>query len=156
MRWIIPLLAFLVILPAYAQDISGVAHIFDGDSLIVDGTHIELWGLDAPEPEQDCSIASNIWRCGEAATQHLKRFIGTNEVSCKRRGHNDDGKIIAKCAVGSLDLGAEMVEAGLAIPYWPISEKYYLRSYKEARGLDRGMHKGTFVEPWEWRKKNKM
>ncbi len=152
MHKILLIVIALLSLPAYAQDISGVAHIHDGDSLFVSGIAVELWGMDAPETGQECTISGVVWRCGIAATEHLKTFVGSHTVSCKQRGKTADGGIIAKCAVGSLDLGAEMIEVGLAIPHWPTSEKYYLRSYKEARGLDRGMHKGTFIEPWEWRR----
>ena len=133
-------------LPSLA-DITGMARVVDGDTIWIGETKIRLWGYDSPEQKQTCSIAGKDWNCGQAATDHLKKFIGDSPVSCIQKAKDRYGRIVAKCAVGTLDIGAEMVEVGLAIPYWRYSGKYYIQSYKEARGLGRGMHAGTFVEP---------
>lgn len=133
-------------------DVSGIVVVIDGDTISVGGENIELWGVDAPEPKQTCTVERRHWNCGEVARAHLRTFVGNNLVSCVQKGRGDLGKAVFKCAIGTLDIGAEMVEVGLAIPYWQYSGKYYLRSYKEARGLGRGMHAGTFMDPWEWRR----
>jgi len=126
--------------------------VVDGDTIHIGSAKIRLWGFDAPEQKQTCMARGKAWNCGIAATEHLKSFIGDNLVICVQKDVDRYKRIVAKCAVGSLDIGAEMVEVGLAIPYWKYSGKYYFQSYKEGRGLGRGIHAGTFVKPWEWRR----
>tara|TARA_B110000046_G_scaffold114266_1_gene121523 strand:- start:164 stop:952 length:789 start_codon:yes stop_codon:yes gene_type:complete len=146
-------LIFLILSPVSSfADITGSPRVVDGDTIHIGKIKIRLWGYDSPEQKQTCTIKSKPWNCGQAATEHLKKFIGDNPVTCVQKDKDRYGRIVAKCAVGTLDIGAEMVEVGLAIPYWKYSGKYYTQSYKEARGLGRGMHAGTFIEPWVWRK----
>jgi endonuclease YncB( thermonuclease family) len=40
--------------PAFADNLTGQASIIDGDTLEIHGTRIRLWGIDAPESNQDC------------------------------------------------------------------------------------------------------
>lgn len=144
------LLLFLVLsFPAQA-DLSGTATVIDGDTIDIGGVVVTLWGIDAPEPDQTCTIKTKVWPCGAEATVHLRTFIGKTPVTCIQKNKNDDQGIIAKCASGTLDLGAEMVEVGLALPYTVTSGRYYLPSYREARGLSRGIHAGSFENPWDW------
>ncbi|NQV98806.1 MAG: hypothetical protein HQ483_03835 [Rhodospirillales bacterium] len=150
------LVLFLVFTPALssAQDLSGLAEVIDGDTLNINGAVVELWGYDAPEIDQQCAIQGKPWTCGQAATAHIRTFTHGKQVSCRQKPATGQKQIYHKCAVGTLDIGAEMIEVGLALPLWPVSARYYMRSYQEARGLGRGMHRGTFDEPWEWRKAN--
>jgi endonuclease YncB( thermonuclease family) len=145
---------FFLSFPAFG-DITGIPRVVDGDTIHIGKLKIRLWGYDSPEQKQTCAVKGKSWNCGLAATKHLKEFIGDNPVSCVQKDKDRYGRIVAKCAVGTLDIGAEMVEVGLAIPYWKYSGKYYIQSYKEAKGLGRGIHAGTFVEPWVWRKRKK-
>jgi endonuclease YncB( thermonuclease family) len=62
-----------------------------------------------------------------------------------------NGRIIAKCKAGWMDLGAEMVTMGMAVAYLRNSDDY-LRNYREARGTGIGIFAGEFVEPEQWRK----
>lgn len=133
------------------MELSGPARVVDGDSLVMGTTSIELWGYDAPEPEQTCSQAGKIWPCGLKATSHLAGFIGNKSITCKEKPQRTDGTRTYKCALGTLDIGAEMIEVGLAIPNWSTSKRYYIRTYQEARGKGRGMHRGSFEMPWDWR-----
>jgi len=151
LRCILILVLFLTSFPTLA-DTTGIPRVVDGDTIHIGKTKIRLWGYDSPERKQTCTIKGEPWNCGKAATEHLKTFIGDNPVSCVEKNKDLYGRIVAKCALGTLDIGAEMIEVGLAIPYWKYSGKYYIQSYKEARGLGRGMHAGKFVEPWVWRK----
>ena len=130
----------------------GIPRIVDGDTIHIGKTKTRLWGYDSPEQKQIYTIKGEFWKCGQAATEHLKTFIGDNPVSCVEEDRDRYGRIVAKCRVGTLDIGAEMVEVGLAIPYWKYSGKYYIQSYKEARGLSRGIHAGAFFKPWVWQK----
>jgi endonuclease YncB( thermonuclease family) len=53
---------------AFADDLSGQASIIDGDTLEIHGTHIRLWGIDAPESNQLCRGEDSLqYRCGAKA-----------------------------------------------------------------------------------------
>lgn len=44
--------------------------------------------------------------------------MGSKPVTCEDRGKHRYRRMIDKCAAGGLDLGAELIENGLAMPYW--------------------------------------
>ena len=54
-----------------------------------------------------------------------------------------------------MELNAEMVRLGWALAYRPGSDPFprpkYERQEAEARAAGRGMWRGTFIPPWEWR-----
>ena len=151
MRNLIVIILTLVPMSSFA-DIIGIPRIVDGDTIHIGKTKTRLWGYDSPEQKQIYTIKGEFWKCGQAATEHLKTFIGDNPVSCVEKDRDRYGRIIAKSRVGTLDIGAKMVEVGLAIPYWKYNGKYYIQSYKEARGLGHGIHAGEFFKPWVWQK----
>ena len=66
------------------------------------------------------------------------------------KGRDRYKRMIAKCSVGWLDLGAEMVTRGMAVAYLKYSNDY-LQNYREARGKGNGIFGGEFVEPEKWR-----
>ncbi len=58
----------VVFIPGLAlAEISGPARVVDGDTLEVAGERIRLYGIDAPEKDQTCSIDARAWACGIAA-----------------------------------------------------------------------------------------
>ena len=65
---------------------------------------------------------------------------------CKPDGHDRFGRILATCSVNGRDLGAQMVEAGLAI-----ATDNYGHEETAARNAKRGLWAGTFDSPRTWR-----
>ncbi|HTN62958.1 MAG TPA: thermonuclease family protein, partial [Devosia sp.] len=65
---------------------------------------------------------------------------------CRPEGHDRFGRILATCSAGGRDLGAQMVEAGLAI-----SADDYGREQTNARNAKRGLWVGPFERPRAWR-----
>ena len=129
MRILIVIILTLVPMSSFA-DIIGIPRIVDGDTIHIGKTKTRLWGYDSPEQKQIYTIKGEFWKCGQAATEYLKTFIGDNPVSCVEKDRGRYGRIIAKSRVGTLDIGAKMVEVGLAIPYWKYNGKYYIQSYR--------------------------
>ena len=141
-----------VLLPVFAlADITGTATVIDGDTLEVAGERICLHGIDAPESGQVCDLGGKPWQCGLAATDTLRELIGGKQVVCEGRNKDRYGRLIARCKVGWLDLGAEMVTRGMAVAYLRFSDDY-IRNYREARGKGNGIFAGEFVEPEKWRR----
>ena len=144
----------LFALPALADDITGTARIVDGDTIWIGETKIRLWGIDAPETKQVCERDGKPWRCGEAATEALRQFIGTSAVTCESHGKDRYGRMIGRCSVNGLDIGAEMVSRGLALAYTRYS-RYYLPNQNETHATGVGMFAGEIMPPWEWRRRTK-
>ena len=64
-------------------DITGKAYVTDGDTIKISGTKIRLHGIDAPEAKQKCERNGQKWRCGQVATQTLRKLIKGQSVTCK-------------------------------------------------------------------------
>lgn len=137
---------------ATAQErIVGRAKIIDGDSFEVGRIGVRLFGVDAPEGSQPCTRDGRPWRCGDAAAAELRRLVGSREVVCQRRDEDTYGRIVAVCRVGTTDLGAEMVRAGLAVAYRRYSDDY-VDEERSAQAARRGVWAGQFIAPEEYRR----
>jgi endonuclease YncB( thermonuclease family) len=65
------------------ENLKGQASVIDGDTLEIHGTHIRLWGVDAPESGQLCRGGDSLqYRCGAKAANELDAFIARRPVSC--------------------------------------------------------------------------
>jgi len=145
--------AMLLALPAFAE-ISGKPNIIDGDTIDISGVRIRLHGIDTPETGQICEINGKTWRCGEEATSALSDVIGRTWVDCFGRNKDRYGRIVAVCMVGGpkgRDLGAYMVSQGWALAYRKHSMDY-VGDEDAARAAGKGLWRGKFIPPWEWRR----
>lgn len=126
--------------------------IIDGDTLTVDGVRVRLWGVDAPELDQTCQREGHAYRCGLAASQALRDWIGNRSVSCAEVEKDQYGRSVARCAVDGEDVGGWLVTKGHALDYRRHSAGAYSGEEALARATARGMHAGTFEPAWEWRR----
>ena len=133
------------------EAVLGTARALDGDTLELEGWRFRLHGIDAPEPGQVCARQGVPWPCGAAAAAALRRLAAGGAVTCRATGRVREGVPLAKCQVDRLDLGAEMVTRGLALPD-PSGAPDYLPNYREARSLGEGIFGGAFVVPARWRR----
>jgi endonuclease YncB( thermonuclease family) len=137
---------------AYAADVIGRASVIDGDTIEIHGQRIRLFGIDAPEASQTCTIGGRSYRCGQEAALALSEFIGQRPVACEQRDVDRYGRIVAVCRLGGEDLGAWMVSRGWALAYSRYSRDYFDEELT-ARANKRGIWRGTFVRPWLWRQR---
>lgn len=138
-----------------AHDLTGRAHIVDGDTIIISETHIRLQGIDSPETDQVCLDAKGErWKCGVTARDRLLEHIGQRAVSCTDLGRDRYKRILGVCYAGSEDLNAWMVREGFALAYVKYSREYVAEE-KVAQIAKRGMWAGAFIAPWDWRQRNK-
>ena len=129
------------------------ARIVDGDTVVLSGVRVRLHGIDAPETKQSCRDAQDRrYRCGREATAALGR-LADGGIRCRmQRGADRYGRKIGTCyAADGTDINAEMVRLGYALAYRKYSKKY-VPEEQEARANRRGLHRGAFVEPWAWRR----
>jgi endonuclease YncB( thermonuclease family) len=131
--------------------VEGPARIVDGDTIWIGETKIRLYGIDAPETKQTCVVANKPWRCGEAASEALRRLLGNTPVTCEDQGSDRYGRMIGQCFVQGEDIEAWMVLNGWALAYRRYSLDY-VDEEKTAQDARTGLWRGDFVPPWEWRK----
>ena len=150
------LLASLALLPlvlaaSVHAELAGFATVTDGDTLTVAGQRIRLFGIDAPESKQTCVAGGQRWRCGRSATQALAKRIAGRPVVCTERDRGRYGRIVAVCRAGGEDVNAWMVSQGLALAYRKYST-VYVGQERAAKAARRGLWRGEFVAPWDWRR----
>ncbi|MBT3884778.1 MAG: thermonuclease family protein [Rhodospirillaceae bacterium] len=154
--WSLPLAAAAVVAafaPALAgETIRGRSRVVDGDTIIIRKIRIGLFGIDAPEYRQKCSLDGRPWSCGISAKAVLKSAIGTKLVSCKLMPIAGAGpaRRAGVCRAGRLELNQWMVVKGWAMAVEaPVGG--YVLAENTAREKRRGIWAGTFLKPSAWR-----
>ncbi len=135
-----------------ADIIAGPARVIDGDTIEVDGVHVRLFGIDAPEKKQICTAGDGReYFCGRVAASALAEKVAGQPVSCRPRTKDRYGRTVAVCfAADDEDLNAWLVRSGLAIAYRKYSTAY-VDDEDSARHARRGLWRGEFTEPADWR-----
>lgn len=144
------ILAALPLSAAPPERIVGPATIIDGDTIEIGGRRIRLHGIDAPETAQTCRLDDRSYLCGEEAAFALADEVGQRSVACDPVDADRYGRIIAVCWLGADDLNARMVAQGWALAYRRYSDDYAIDE-ETARLARRGMWRGQFETPWDWR-----
>lgn len=144
--------AALLLLPQItaAQEISGPARASDGDTLVMTGITIRLYGIDAPELGQTCRRDGAEWTCGREAAGRLAGLVAGQEVECQQHDIDAYGRAVASCRVGGTDLAAALVDAGLAVAL-PRFTAAYVENEARAREQRRGLWRSDFQRPAEYR-----
>ncbi|MDP6426853.1 MAG: thermonuclease family protein [Rhodospirillales bacterium] len=130
----------------------GVPKIVDGDTIRIGSTRIRLHGIDAPEAKQTCTANGKDWRCGWEATMALANVVAWHWVICHQRDIDRYGLVVAVCRAGPIDLSAWMVGKGWAVAY-RLNSPDYVADEDSAKSDRRGIWRGQFVRPREWRQK---
>ena len=132
-----------------ATKITGKVKVIDAHTLrLADGTELELnGGMDAPDLKQMGLIGESFYPCGKEAAEFLAKLIGDQEVTCFLRNRGGE-KLHATCFVGEKCLDIEMVRNGWALSHHSGMVPWELIARENKRGLWRG----KFVMPENWRK----
>lgn len=139
-------MALAVALAVLAAGAQAQTRVVDGDTLELDGTIFRLNGIDAPEHGQRCGA----WNCGAEATETLVEITKGRDISCDAIGQDGYGRTIATCYADGADLGAEMVDKGMAWAFRRYSDVYDGRE-TAARAEGLGVWSGAFTAPWDYR-----
>jgi len=130
------------------QEISGDFRAIDGDSVRLGNREIRLFGIDAPEYRQMCAAAGgNQYPCGKQAAQHLRKLADGKDVICSGQETDKYDRLLAVCNVGDVELNRQMVLAG-----WAVSFGAYEREESLAQSQTKGIWKGGFDLPKDWRR----
>ncbi len=148
-------------------EVAGPPRVIDGDTVEVQGRVIRLYGIDAPELGQSCRIGERAYDCGQIARTALLDLTAGVTVRCKLApasledpspedggagggaANSADGRI-GRCSADGYDLSEGMTYTGWALALRPVSERY-VAFEERARAARRGLWKGEFVTPWDWR-----
>ena len=146
------LLSVLMGVPAAAgADPAGSIRVIDADTWAVGGETVRLFGIDAPELDQDCTRADgSTWGCGRWAAAETGRLYEGRQAVCRTVTRDRYDRIVARCAVDGRDAGRELVQQGLALAYRDYSMDYDLDE-KAALVRGAGIHDGTVQRPAEFR-----
>ena len=134
--------------------IKGKAKVIDGDTIHIGNNKIRLHGIDAPEQKQTCSFEGNEWNCGQDATFFLSNLINKKSVSCRVNDIDQYKRLVAVCFIDNININQTMVIFGWAIAYRYYS-KDFIKEEQIAKKNKIGIWRGTFEEPYIYRKNNK-
>ncbi len=129
-----------------AQSHHGVPYVIDGDTIVLNGTKIRLEGIDAPEMKQSCVALDKSYQCGAEARANLRNLIGKAALTCAGSRLDKYGRFLAVCMALTTNINQQMVADG-----WAVSYGSYLSNEVAAKSAKRGIWRGTFEQPQEWR-----
>lgn len=137
--------------------VTGPARIVDADLLEVAGQRFFLYGVDAPEAEQNCFLNGRPWSCGPVAYREMEKilFEEGGPVTCTPRDAVDAKRPTARfatCMVNGKDIADLMVRRGMAVAQ-PAQAKDYVEAEKAAERAGVGVWQGLFILPWEYRER---
>jgi hypothetical protein len=100
-----------------SADVSGHAHVLDGDTIDVGGVRVRLQGLHCPEAGEPG---------GSAATSAMQGLTRGNNVRCTLTGQRTYDRIVGTCYVGDTDLTAAIIRQGVCArcPRYDPRERY--------------------------------
>ena len=134
-----------------APETSGAARVIDGDTIAIGDHRIRLFGIDAPEEKQSCTLNAKPWNCGQEARRALASEIGDKIVSCTQEDVDRYKRIVAICRADNVDLNDFMVRKGWALAYRSFI-KAYISAEAEAQRTKAGIWSSTFDKPWDRRR----
>lgn len=127
--------------------------VIDGDTFVLSGAHIRLWGIDAPEKKQHCLRDGHVVSCGQQAKMFLQKLLARDvTIDCSKVVNDRYRRIVARCALNGRDLGEVMVRNGWAVDYPRYSKRTYDIAQKQAMSDKAGMWAMRFTKPWYWRR----
>ena len=118
-------------------------HVFEGDGV---QTRIDLYGIDAPNRDQDYYT-----QAGDA----LAGMIAGEEVGVAVVEHDKSGRAVGTIYLDGKNINRAMVQRGYA--WWYRKSARYDRALQEAERYARAQELGLWadpdpVPPWEWRR----
>jgi endonuclease YncB( thermonuclease family) len=136
----------------HGPPITGRATASGPDTLRMSQQDIRLYGIAAPEAEQRCGDSGRRSRCGQDAQRVLSSYVNGRSVTCKPRGKDEAGRVLAQCSDGAEDIGARLVREGHVWAAQGDPAGYGAQEAK-ARSAKAGIWRSPTSPPWEWRDK---
>ena len=133
---------------------TGNATAKDGDSLVLNGTEVRLYGIDAPEYNQNCGSPEGEYPCGKRAASALRELLRKRMINCRMLDQDRYGRTVSVCRDGEIEFNREMVRQGWAVAY--VRHAFdYVKTQQEAKRDKRGLWRGSFEMPEDYRARNR-
>ncbi len=134
--------------PASAEPVktvSGRARVLNGDTLVIAGKVIGLYGAAAPGQKQTCLNAKgHSYNCGATSAQALSHHLRDAVVTCQIRETDAFGRALSVCHKDKDDLGAWMIGEGHAVA--DRERPAYVEKELPAWGRRKGLWAGSFED----------
>ncbi|MDR3448541.1 MAG: thermonuclease family protein [Alphaproteobacteria bacterium] len=152
MRWFILILAIF----AASRSFAASPIVRDGGTIELTGAIYRLDGIDAPAFDQLCiDDHADSWTCGVEARDQLASLIGGREVHCEDLGTDATtrNRHIGVCTVEgeTQSLNQLLVRQGFALNFEPAAKGRFKEDEAGAKDNRRGLWKGCFAAPQEFR-----
>ncbi len=135
-----------------ASDFSGEIRFIDGDTLDVGQTRVRLHAVDAPETGQMCETRQGTdWACGGWISKAVADRYDGAVAECDVMDTDRYGRTVARCRALGDDIGAWLVNEGLAFAYVQYGSDY-IAAERIAAAADRGLHAVQVQTPSQYRK----
>jgi endonuclease YncB( thermonuclease family) len=156
MRVLIVILLALFAAPAFAATVV----VKNGDTLQLGDKTYRLEGIDAPELDQRCvNQFADPSACGIEARDALVKLIGDRGVTCRDLGPDPvfKGRRLGTCTIaGEADsLSRRLVQDGVALNVATDGKDRFAGDEAKARDERKGLWKGCFVAPKDFRRWDK-
>lgn len=132
--------------------VTGIPTVTDGDTLVIGGVKVRLFGIDAPESSQTCTRAGKVYGCGREAAFALADLVRNKTDTCARKDTDRYGRMVGVCRVGGTEVNRALVQQGWALPYLQYGGGIYSGAAGQAKSAGKGLYAGTFQNPWDYRK----
>lgn len=130
-----------------------ISRVIDGDTVVMaSGTHIRLYGIDAPEKKMPFGVA---------AKNYATFLMQGKDAQLMDFGHDHYGRTIGMLSVDGKNMNYEMVKAGMAWVYRDYCrlQPFCSDAYKIEDVAKHGKL-GLWIDdnpeaPWRWRREHK-
>ena len=130
-----------------SESVSGRPRILNGDTLVVSGRVVGLYGVAAPGLKQSCLNAKGHgYACGAHSANALAAHLKDATVTCQIRETDSYGRALSVCHRDKEDLSAWMAEKGLAMAERN-QRAAYVGAETVAWGKRLGLWSGSFEDP---------
>lgn len=110
MRFLRHALAATVLALCTAPVSAATVTVIDGQSVAIDGKAFRLRGIAGLKLDETCTTSKGArWECGKKARDQLAAVAAMDEMICQPAGPD-----AVLCRVAGLDVGLQLVKAGLA------------------------------------------
>lgn len=129
------------------ESVSGRPRVLTGDTLVVGGRIVGLYGVAAPGLTQTCLNAKGqSYACGTRSARALAAHLKDATVTCQIRETDAYGRALSVCHRDKEDVNAWMAEKGLAMAERG-GKAAYVGAETLAWGKRLGLWAGSFEDP---------
>jgi endonuclease YncB( thermonuclease family) len=149
--------AFIIVFTlSLCPTFAATAVVRDGDTIQLGDMTYRLDGVDAPELDQICiDDHADPFNCGIDAREQLSKLIGGRSVHCDDLGPDKTfrNRHLGICGIDgdATSLNQQLVRLGRAVSVEPAAKLHLREDATSAKADNRGLWKGCFVAPREFR-----